>query len=129
MFIHLIFFISSIASQSNNKVRQACPIKIDNFDMASWKADSLGCQRKRLSLYMLLIDNKKKIINHSRADVECLLGIANSVSSTHRSEFYYLESGIQCTPLKKDKDGLVDAAQLVISYRDGKVVDVSAIIP
>lgn len=78
---------------------------------------------------MNVINNKKKIINHSRADVECLLGVANSVSSTRRSEFYYLESGIQCTPLKKDKDGVVDAAQLVISYCDGKVADVSAIIP
>lgn len=101
MMCFLILFTLLIFSQQNYKVKQACSIKIDNFDVATWKTDSLGCQRKRLSLYMNVINNKKKIINHSRADVECLLGVANSVSSTRRSEFYYLESGIQCTPLKK----------------------------
>ena len=127
--IYLMLFISSIISQSNGRGQQAAPIKIEDFDMIVWKADSLGCQRKRLGLYRILINNKQKIINHSKTEVESLLGIANVVSNSRRSEFYYLESGIQCTPLKKDKDGLVDAAQLVISYRDGKVVDVLAVIP
>lgn len=59
MIVFIILFPLSVILLSDDKEKQVCSIKIDSFDMVTWKADSLGCQGRRYGLAHILTQNKK----------------------------------------------------------------------
>jgi hypothetical protein len=104
-------------------------IIIKDFNSQEWKADSIGCDKRRGTLYTILVNSKKNIINKSRSEISDLLGEPNFKSKGNITYFYFIESGPQCMYVNETGYDSIEVKKLLVDFEKDKVKDVYIIVP
>jgi hypothetical protein len=99
-------------------------ISIANFNENVWKADTLGCQNKRIDLAMVLRDSMQKcLVGKSKASLIELLGPPNT-THFHRGDTvytYFVRSDRQCYDTLWRENGSHAEQLLIFISKDGNI--------